>query len=68
MKYISLEHHDGTTKAFSAEEFNDSTLDEAHCWIWQDAETREEAIDSHMEKYTEWEDDVNAGREPKDIY
>ena len=37
-------------------------------WIWQVADTPEQATAQHYDKHDEWRDDIDAGRNEKDTY
>ncbi len=42
--------------------------DDIDCYIWQEAPDATTAIAQHIDKHTEWENDINSGRPPKDTY
>jgi len=68
MRYISIEQYDGTVTAFTEHEDWQTPLDSSACWVWQDADSKQTAISQHHSKHDEWESDVNAGREEKEVY
>jgi hypothetical protein len=69
-RYITIEENDGNIVAF---EENESWKDafeklDVACWVWQFANTREEAVENHVPKHNEWEDDICNRRTQKDTY
>lgn len=69
MKYITLEMPDSDEIAVfeKSENWKDSQ-DRAHCWVWQEAESKEQAVFQHEEKFNQWEEDMESGKEIKDFY
>lgn len=43
-------------------------LGEWNEYVWQYADSHEQAIQQHDDKFVEWRDDVNSGRPEKDTY
>ena len=37
-------------------------------WIWQFAESSEQAIEQHDAKHEEWRNDLDSGKTPKETY
>jgi hypothetical protein len=69
-RFCTLETYGGEIKAFSESEFSPELINDESVaeWVWQRAETKEQAIAQHTQKHDEWVDDVNAGRPEKDTY
>lgn len=70
MRFVTVESYDGTIKAFTeqgnyAAAINDG---DAACWVWQFADTSEQAVKQHAEKHALWEADIKAGHQEKDTY
>lgn len=57
-------------QCLSAEEFREdmSVMDNFEEWVWQFADSKEQAIAQHFAKHDEWNADVNAGRVEKETY
>lgn len=69
MKYITLEMPDSDEIAVFEESENwKDAQDQSHCWVWQEAESKEQAVSRHMEKFDQWEEDMESGKEIKDFY
>ena len=68
-KYVTIEIGD-RLEVFATTEDYQPTLkhEECHCWVFQLAESKEQALASHIEKLDQWEDDMDNGRKGKDFY
>jgi hypothetical protein len=65
--YLILEH--GTIYAKTLDEYRAHGLPEDwDDFIWQDQPTKETAIARHDDALDAWRDDLNHGRELKDVY
>lgn len=69
-RYLTTMTSDGFISAFTEEEHRNgkTNLDDAGEWVWQFADTKEQAIAQHCEKHDEWYDSVNRGEEEKATY
>ena len=59
---------DNEIQAFSENENWQDAADVSDEYVWQFAESKEQAIDQHHDKFGQWQDETQAGKEPKDIY
>lgn len=68
MRYLTTEPTNGEIAVFTEADNYKEAVADAHCWIWQYAETPEQAIAQHIAKHEEWERDQNAGKPQKHTY
>lgn len=52
----------------SEKEIYKSEIDFADEWVWQFAESKEQAIIQHESKHDEWDNDMQSGKEEKITY
>ena len=60
--------NDATIAVFTEQDDWKAAIENAHCWVWQFADSPEQAIEQHIAKHEEWERDVDAGRPEKETY
>lgn len=69
MRYLTTEPMDSLdVSCFTEQDDCTAAMADAHCWVWQEADSPEQAIAQHMDKFEQWESDMNAGREIKHTY
>ncbi len=71
--YVTYEHPDTgyAIEAMSLDEFQAGGQDRvacSDCYIWQYAESKEQAISQHESKHAQWALDMESGLPEKDIY
>lgn len=68
-RFMTVETYAGEITAYT-EENHKGKLDNADVaeWVWQFADTPEQAEAQHYDKHDEWRDDIDAGRDEKDTY
>lgn len=69
MKIVTVESYSGDIVAL---DLNDNYLDainsgDTACWVWQEVESKVDALMCHLAKFDEWERDNNNGFE-KEYY
>ena len=72
-RYVSYENEVMEIEAMSGKEYHDATAEQvevvtSHEWVWQIADSHEQAIAQHVAKHDEWSDDQQAGRTEKNVY
>lgn len=69
-RYITIEKYDGTVTAHAPDEDWLARLrdESVAAWVWQYAESRDQAVDQHYAKHDDWTSDMDAGREAKRTY
>jgi len=72
--YCTYEHQDNGMEpaAMTLDEYSfrggAELIKSAECYVWQYAESEEQALIQHIKKHDEWESDQANGRPEKDIY
>lgn len=69
-RYLTTETYDGCIEAWAESDNTKKAMnsDELACWVWQFAESKEQAINQHHTKHALWDADSQAGRPTKDTY
>lgn len=75
-RFITIETYAGDVTAYTEQEDWKAVLaevdtkpaDAVACWVWQYADSKEQAVEQHMEKHDLWDADSQAGREIKNTY
>lgn len=55
MQYMTVLNADGSIQAFRTDEDWQSAQHEAEEFIWQSADSKEQAITQHVEKHDQWQ-------------
>ena len=63
MRFLTIETEDCTIEAFTESEDWKSAIDRAQEWVWQEADSKEQAIRQHEEKHDKWTEDQLRGTE-----
>ena len=58
-RYVTIEDYDGTLTAMTEQENYTDKINhhDTACWVWQFAESKEQAISQHYDKLERWEND-----------
>ena len=70
-RFISVEDYDGTISAYEESEKTkplDNMYPDWAEYVWQFADTHEQAISQHYKKFEMFNSDCNEGREPRETY
>lgn len=67
-RYITMETENGVILAFTESENWRESLEGAHEWVWQFADSKAQAIAQHDVKFTQWQDETDAGKSERDTY
>ena len=70
IRFITIEQYGGEVTAYTENQEWRTALDDDNVadWIWQFADSPEQAVSQHYEKHDEWQADMEAGLEEKDTY
>lgn len=66
-RYLTIENQTGEIEAFTAADDYRAAVNRAVEWVWQFAESKEQAIAQHVAKHDEWGKDQENGTE-KETY
>lgn len=75
-RFVTYEHQDNNFEPavlseveYYADETNSvGLLNDSEAFVWQYAESPDQALKQHMSKHDEWHDDQEAGRTEKQTY